>query len=129
MTFASERVGAVELHFFVRGEGTNQIESFLDDIADADRFGGNGEAARLDASYIEDLVDKNEEVAARFENVGDSFTLRRGEFLQFEQLREAEDGIHGSAQFVAHAGKEFALGAIGAFGLLFGLLKSGFGLL
>ena len=42
-----------------------------------------------------------------------------------EQVGVAEDGGHGRADFVAHVGQEFALGAVGRFGGLLGHLEFG----
>ena len=47
--------------------------------------------------------------------------------VEFEQLGEAEDGIERSAQLVAHAGEEFALGPAGHFGLFARLADADFG--
>ncbi len=41
----------------------------------------------------------------------------------FEDLGETENGIHGGADFVAHAGQKHALGLVGGFGLFLGLAQ------
>jgi hypothetical protein len=46
--------------------------------------------------------------------------LLGGEFGIQGQLRHAQDAVHGRADFMAHIRQEFALGAAGAFGGLFG---------
>ena len=40
-----------------------------------------------------------------------------------QQIGHADDAVHRGADFVAHVGQEFALGAVGGFGRLFGYLQ------
>ena len=39
------------------------------------------------------------------------------------QMAHADDGVHGGADFVAHVGQKFALGASGGFGGFLGCLQ------
>jgi hypothetical protein len=57
------------------------------------------------------------------ENVGHGFPLVGREFVELEELGEAEHGIEGRAQLVAHTGEELALGPVGLLGRFPGLLR------
>src|SRR6266542_844251 len=75
----------------------------------------------MSCSDVEHLVDVGEWVAGPREDVTEALVLVVGELLQLQQLREAEDGIEGSAQLVAHARQVLALGLVGLLGGPLGL--------
>ncbi len=55
------------------------------------------------------------------EDLGDIVVLEGGKVVEVEELGEAEDGVEGGAQLMAHAREELALGLISCFGFLLGL--------
>src|SRR5438128_6955388 len=61
---------------------------------------------------------------ARSNNVSEAGALDIGRVLSLKQLTESEDGIERRAQFMTHAGKKFALCAVGAIGFFLGLAQS-----
>jgi hypothetical protein len=71
-----------------------------------------GHAPGLDFGHIQDVVDEGQEVITAALDGGQALAL--GVFqlgIAGQDLGEAQDGVHGGADFVAHAGQEFALGA------------------
>ena len=56
-------------------------------------------------------------MAARLEDLLDPLALALLEIVELEQLAEADDGVEGGAQLVAHAREELALRPVGALGL------------
>ena len=74
--------------------------------------------ARFDQRQVEDLVDQLEQVPAGLDDLVEVALLRgRGRRrARFQQLREAEHGVEGRAQLVAHAGQEIGLGVVGLLG-------------
>ena len=72
--------------------------------------------AGLDARHLQDILDQLEHVPGRLVNVRHVFPvflLQRPEGLHQHHLGKADDRIERRAQFVAHAGQEFRLGARG----------------
>ena len=76
---------------------------------------------------VEDVVDEAQEVVAAVENVADvGLVVRdrdRTKHLVAHDLRETDDRIQRSPQFVAHAGQEGTLRPVGGFGGLLGLRR------
>jgi hypothetical protein len=73
-----------------------------------------GHAPGLDLGHIQDVVDEGQEVITV--SLDDGQALALGVFqlgIAGQDLGEAQDGVHGGADFVAHAGQEFALGLVG----------------
>ena len=74
--------------------------------------------AGLDLGEIENVVDQVEQVLAAGMDGVEIFAalfLALGEAAA-QHVGEADDRVHRRADFVAHAGQEFALGAVGGFG-------------
>ena len=69
--------------------------------------------ARLDLGKIEDVVDNRQEVLAGIDHRAGVFPLPRREAAVEEQFGHAHDGVERRADFVAHVGKEVALGLAG----------------
>jgi hypothetical protein len=61
-------------------------------------------------------------VPAPAEDLAHVVELLGGEVVDLQELAEAEDGVEGGAQLVAHPGQELALGQVGPVGLGGGLL-------
>ena len=77
------------------------------------------ELARFELGQVEDVVDELEERRAAVTNRANVLRLLGGEALRLEQLSEAENGIHRSANFVAHVGQKGAFLDHRFFGLKF----------
>ena len=75
------------------GERGDQLQHVGDDLADQDRFGGQGEAARFDVRDVEHLVDEVQQMAAAFEDVADRIALVVVQVADLQQLTEAEHRV------------------------------------
>jgi hypothetical protein len=91
------------------------------------------QTARFDLRHIEDVVDDVEQIAAAVHDIAAIFVIflraQLAEHSRFHDLGKADDGVQRRAQFVAHIGEEFGLGAVGVLGagLLFGIFLREFG--
>ena len=74
-------------------------------------------APRLRAGKIENFIDEREQMARSLQKIFDPEGVLFAQRTGFEELAEAEDGVEGRAQFVAHARKELALGVVRFFRL------------
>jgi hypothetical protein len=84
-------------------------------VLEIDSFDRDHHLARLDARQVEDVVDERQQVCAGVLDVLDAAELldgRRPRRVEAKQLREAEHGVEGRPQLVAHARQELGLGAI-----------------
>lgn len=107
--------------FFFWGFG-----NFADEFGEGKRAQAQFEAMGLDTRVVEDVGDEIHEFAtACLDNIN-GFALGIGQVALGEQVGEADDGIHGSEDFVAENGEEFAFGLIGGFGGFLGAFKFGF---
>ena len=71
-----------------------------------------GHLARLDSIHVQDVVDEAEQVARADADYLEPLARGRGQLVVFEgDGVEADDGVHGRADFMAHGGKEGRLGA------------------
>ena len=104
-------------------QGLNELDSFAQRLAQIDWFLGKRKSLRFDPRKVEHFVDEIEQMPASAQNVVDRFALITAELFQFQQLSKAKNGVHRRAQFVAHSGKELALGAVGAISLFFRFLQ------
>ena len=103
-------------------ERANGRRRGLDDLADRERLRGELHLPGLDLREIEHVVDQREQVLARGldlrqvanERLESDLLLR----LLLQHLAVADDRVERCAQLVAHVGKELALGAIRALGLV-----------
>ena len=78
----------------------------------------------LDPRQVEDVVDQGQEVgAAALNGLDGPALLRRQLALVLQELRVAQDGVHGRADLVTHVGQEEALGLVGLLGRVPGLLQ------
>ena len=105
-----------QLHAAGGGLGPHQLERGADDLGDAHRLERHRQPARLDPRDVEHLVDQRQQVAAGPEDVLDALALVGVAAAHLEDLAEAEDGVQGRAQLVAHPRQELALGAVGGLG-------------
>ena len=82
------------------------------------------ELARLDLGKIQNVVDDVQQaVRGRFDQAEIVPLLGRQSGVE-RQVRHADDAVHRRADFVAHVGQEFALGAAARFGRFLGLEQS-----
>ena len=76
-----------------------------------------GGLAALDAAHVQNIVyDAQQQLAGIFQLVQMFGQLFRLVQLVFHQSGNADDGVHGGADIVAHVGKEVRLGLAGALG-------------
>ncbi len=78
------------------------------------------ELARFDLGEIEDVVDDAQQGAGRTVDPLEIVTLAVVQVRVQNQVRHADDGVHGGADLVAHVGQEGALRLVGSFRPLFG---------
>ncbi len=76
----------------------------------------DGHLAGLDFREIEDVVDDAEQVLARAPDLVEVTALTRRHVGLQREMRHADDRVHRRADFVAHVGQEFRLGARGILG-------------
>ena len=79
--------------------------------------------ARLDARVVQDVVDQAQQHVRGGDYLLLVIALVGGELCFQEQLAQAHNGVHGGANFVAHAGQKVRLGAAGRLGLCGGVLQ------
>ena len=101
------------------------VDTCFDDIVQDQGAFIDPDAPRLDLRHVENIGDDREQgfsAAGDIAAIIDIFRAsKRAEYLVFHHFRESENGVERRSQFVAHAGKEFGFGEIGAlgFGFLF----------
>src|SRR5204863_5070205 len=88
-------------------------------IPQISRFRVEFELAGFELREVQDIIDELEQRSAAVTNGTDVFGLLGSEPLRLEQLSEAENRVHRSANFVAHVGQEGALLDDCFFGLQF----------
>ena len=96
--------------------------------ADVVQHGGEGEVtllqrhlARIYLGEIQDVIDDGEQVLGGIVDLLQPLVLGAVRGVALEQISQPQDGVHGSADLVAHVGQEGALGTVGALGALMGL--------
>ena len=100
----------------VRQRG-DQPDAFVDDRTDVHRLQRQVDAAGLDLGQVQHFVDQFQQVLAGLEDFLHAVQVLAGQGgVVFHQLAEAENGVHGRAQLVAHAGEELGLSLVGAVG-------------
>jgi hypothetical protein len=107
------------------GDGTNQLERFVEDLPDVDRLERQRHPAGGDLLDVEDLIDEIQQVRPRLQDLQDRSALSLRERLHLEQLSEPEDRVQRRPKLVADAREEVTLRlvrAIRLFPRLAGLL-------
>jgi hypothetical protein len=92
-----------------------QVDDFLDDLADVKILRLEAQLAGLDLREVQDVVDDGQQRVGRALDGGSEAALARIELRIQQQLGHAEHAVHGRADLVRHAREEFALGAARAF--------------
>ena len=77
--------------------------------------------ARFDLGKVEDVIEQPQQNVRRLIHGRQIIALMRPQLRPSQQLRHADDAVHGGADFVAHVREERTLGAAGGFGGLFRL--------
>ena len=98
-----------------------QVDDFLDHLADVEILRFEAQLAGLDLREVENVVDDGEQRVGRALDGGRETALARIELGIEQQLGHAEHAVHRRADFVRHAREEFALGAAGRLGDAAGL--------
>ncbi len=98
-----------------------QVDDFLDHLADVEILGLEPQLAGFDLREVENVVDDGEQRVRRALDGGREAALARIEFRIQQQLGHAQHAVHRRADFVRHAREEFALGAAGRLGDAAGL--------
>ena len=96
------------------------LDAFLHQIANIETSGFDFQPAGLDFREIEHFVDYRQHQIGGHPDRFQVVPLYRTEIGVESQTGHADDAVHGRADFVAHIGQKFALGAAGRFGLFFG---------
>ena len=88
-----------------------QVDDFLDHLADVEILRFETQFPGLDLREVEDVVDDGEQGVGRALDGRGEAALARIELRIEQQLGHAEHAIHRRTNFVRHAREEFALGA------------------
>ena len=113
----------IDLNATCLGHRLRQADHLLKNVREFDRFGRKIEPADLDARNVEHLVDEVEKMTSPLDDHFSLLALAGSDEFAQQELAESEDGIERGAQFMAHAGQEFALGATGRVHFLHGLVQ------
>ena len=100
-------------------------------VADAEGGAAELQSPGFDLGQVENVIDELEQMSTAIENVVRVLELavvQVAKRLVHEYLGKADDGVQRRAQLVAHVGEELALGAIGCFRRVLGLLQGLLGL-
>lgn len=109
------------------GFGSEESDDLLNAGARGVGFVFEFDLAGLDLGEIKNIVDQKQQRVAAVANEGDVCALLGVEFGVAENLGEADDATDWITDFVADDGEEFALGAVGGFGGIFGPQKDHLG--
>ena len=99
---------------------------FIDKVAQVERGFIQLQPARFDLREIQHIVDHRQQSFRRSPHDMNILALFGREIGIEDQLCHAQNPVHGGAHFVAHVRQEFALGAIGRFGRIFGQAEFAF---
>ena len=102
------------------GGGRQQAVHSLEEGRRIEGPGLQAQLAGLDLGEVEDIVDDPQQGLAGGLDALDHGGLVVAQAFATQQLGQAEDGVHGGADLVAHVGQEFALGPGGGLGGLLG---------
>lgn len=94
------------------GERGDEPDHLGQEVGHGDRFRRERHLPGLDPADVEDLIDELEQVPSALADVVQAVALFGGQLIHLEQLGEAENGVQGRPEFVAHPRQELALGEI-----------------
>ena len=113
----------MQLQLFFFCPPTHNAQALFNQLAGIRRLGLQCHLAGFDLGHVEDVVDQLQQVLATIEDVLCialvSLVSERAEHFTQHDFRETVDGVEWCAQFMAHIGQEFTLGAIGFLGANF----------
>ena len=117
-----------ELQSLFMGLESHHGHHIAEHVIQPERYVLDDQLVRLDFREIENIVDDAEQRGPRAVDFGDIVALL-GRQIGFQaKMRQADDGIHGGPDFMAHIGQEHALGLGRRLGLFpGGLHLGGFG--
>ena len=98
--------------------GAEEGQHFLDRVFEVEGGGVNREPLRFDLRVVEDVVDDGKKRLARVADGLDVEPLFFGQGHVQQDVRHADDAVHGRTYLVAHVGEEGGLRAVRGFGLL-----------
>ena len=107
---------------FLLGLDIQHLQDFLDDAMGFGPGGLDLQAAGLHFGQVQNVIDQVEQVfTAAVNRIQVAQAVRRVlPVAALENLGEAENGVHGGADLMAHIGQKNAFGLVGGFGFLFG---------
>jgi hypothetical protein len=107
--------------------GGEEVDGFLDALVEVEGAVLHLEAAGLDLGVIEDVVDDGEERFAADVDGLDALALHVVELGVGQDVGHADDAVERRADFMAHGGEKFALGALSGLRFFGQLLLLGHG--
>ncbi|OEZ96019.1 hypothetical protein DUGA2_64000 [Duganella sp. HH101] len=111
------RVDVVDqLDALVVGAAADQHADAAEDVLQAEGRVFEHQLAGLHPREVQHIVDQAQQRLRGQLDLVQVAALARGQRRLFQQPRQADDGVHRRADFVAHIGQEFALGAVGRLG-------------
>ena len=117
-----------ELQTLFMGLESHHGHHIAEHVIQPERYVLDDQFVRLDFREVENIVDDAEQRGARTMDFGDIVALLGRQFSFQAEMRQANDGIHGRPDFMAHVGQEHALGLGRRLGFFpGGLHLSGFG--
>ena len=105
-----------QLDAFLMRALREQVDDFLDHLADVEVLGLEAQLAGLDLREVENVVDDGEQRVGRALDRRRETALARIELRIEQQLGHAEHAVHRRADLVRHAREEFALRLAGRLG-------------
>ena len=103
--------------FFLRFQ-RHQVGHVVQHLVELERNGLQGELARLDAGIVQHVVDQPQQRFGRQQNLFLVVALLRVQPGFQQKLPQADDGVHGRADFMTHASQKVRLGPVGLVGLV-----------
>jgi hypothetical protein len=115
-----------ELDVLLRGAGREQVEDFFDRLIEIVGDVFQFDAARLDLGEVEDVVDDDQQALGRAADRAREIVCSRSSLVSSSRLLKPITPFIGVRISWLYRRKEFALGAVGGFGLVarFGHLRS-----
>ena len=95
-----------------------QVDDTVEEFAEEKRTRLQDQLARPDLRQVQYVVDDAQQVLSRADQFVEPIELRRSGLGATQEVREADDGVHRGAYFVAHALARGALGTTRHVGLL-----------
>ncbi len=109
---------------FFAGAHRHHVDRLGQQRVETERQGFDLYAAGLDLGDVEQVVDQHQQAFTGRTERFDVFLLVGGQGLTARQQgRQADNGVHRRADFVAHGRQELALGDVGGIGALGALLQ------